>query len=465
MTMTSLSHDPRTILERAVRGTVLTPEHPGYLAAVQGWNLTVRQRPALVVRAASRHDVATSVRFARSEGLGVAVMATGHGVVTPCDGGLLLDTSALRSVRVSPRTRRVRVAAGTRWQEVAEALRPHGLAGLAGSSPHIGVVGYSLGGGFGWLGRRFGLASHHLTRAEIVTADGRVRRVSPAREPELFWGLAGGTGNFGIVTALEFRAHRLTKVFGGNLFYPISRLGDVATFFAGWAPELPDTVTAALTVVGFPPAPTVPEPLRGKRMVALRAVWSEDLPTGRAVMDGATAYLGSPVMDTFAEMSPAALGSVSADPVDPLPIVSQGELIADLDDDLIAALVSLVGPEDRSPLGMLELRTLGGALRGRHDQLSPMARTDARYSLYAGLLAGVPGQEGATQDFFTRLSAAVRGRATGDNYVNFLNSHGGRPPRVRAAYSTADWDRLVALKHEVDPDDLFRFNRNISADT
>lgn len=461
MTTTDLRHLPLTTLERSVRGTVLTPTHPAYLAAAQGWNLAVTQRPALIVRVANRDDVRTSVRFARSAGLGVGVMATGHGVVTPCDGGLLLDTSALRGVTVEPRSRRVRVAAGARWQEVAEALAPHGLAGLAGSSPHTGVVGYSLGGGFGWLGRRFGLASHHLLRAEVVTADGRLVHASRHRSPELFWALAGGTGNFGVVTALEFRAHPVARVLAGNLYYPITRLADVAMFFADGAPELPDTVTAALTVRAFPPVASVPEPLRGQRLVALRSVSCGEPSTRRTLVDRALAHLGRPVVNTVTEMPPAALPTVSADPVQPVAALSHTELIRDLDAGLIDGLMPVVGPGTRSPLVMVEFRTLGGALHGRPDQLSPMAHSEARYSLNAIGLAGAPEAADAVEADLTAVATAVRGQATGASYVNFLDSRMGQPHRVRAAYSADDWARLIAVKQRYDPEGMFRFNRNI----
>ena len=166
---------------------------------------------------------ATRSRSRRTAGLGVGVLATGHGTGTPCDGGLLINTSRMRGVRVDPAARVARVEAGAVWEDVVEAAAAHGLAGLPGSSTTVGVVGYTLGGGFGWLGRRYGLAAHSITRAEVVTADGEFVTASPDEHPDLFWGLQGGTGNLGIVTAWSSALHPVRQVYGGNLYYPLER--------------------------------------------------------------------------------------------------------------------------------------------------------------------------------------------------------------------------------------------------
>jgi FAD/FMN-containing dehydrogenase len=460
--MTSTITADQRRLRAAVRGAVLAPGDPGYAAAAQGWNLAVRQRPAIVVRAAHPADVQAAVRHARTCGLGVAMMATGHGIVTPCDdSGLLLDTSALTEISVDPVAARVRVGAGVRWDALTDALTPHGLTGLPGSSPITGVVGYTLGGGFGWLGRRFGLASHHLLGAEIVTADGVARRVTPDSQPDLLWALGGGTGNFGVVTALEFAVHRLSRVYGGNLYYGIERAADLLECFAGWSADLPEEMTAAATFRAFPSLPTVPEQLRGRRLVALRGVHCGDRPDGVALVDAVRSALGPPVVDTFAEMPVAALPSVSLDPVQPLAAVSHAELLERLTPELIGDLVGLVGPDAVTSFVMLELRTLGGALRGGSGALSPMAHTRANYSLNAIGLTGTGRQESALRRQLRTLEEVLRPHATGDNYVNFLDSRMAGPARVRAAFSDEDFARLVAVKERYDPTNLFRFNRNI----
>ncbi len=379
MTTTSLDH--------GLTGTLWRPGDTGYDEATQGWNLSARQHPAAVVLAQTEADVRWAVGYARDQGLGVGVMSTGHGVTAPCDGGVLVNTSRMRGVHVDPTTRRATVQAGARWTDLLPLADAHGLTGLPGSSPHVGVVGYTLGGGFGWLGRAFGLSSHHVTRARVVTADGQMLVASETENADLFWGIRGGTGNFGIVTELELRLVALDEVYAGNLFYPLERAAQVLAAFARWAPTTPNELTAAVTLRGFPPLPTVPEPLRGKRFVLIRGAYAGSPTTGARLVDEMRAALGPALMDTFGPMRPAQLGSVSMDPVDPLAAEGHSDLLRGLTPELIAALADLEGPA--SPLVMLELRQLGGALVGPPGALSPMAHTSAAYSLNAiGLTPG-----------------------------------------------------------------------------
>ncbi len=453
-------------LEHRLHGRLFLPEDDGYDLVRRAWNLRAQHRPAGVVVAENSDDVRRSVEFATRHGLGAGVMATGHGTGTPCDqGGLLINTSRLRRVDVRAGSRSALVAAGARWQQVIDAAAPHGLAGLAGSSPGTGVVGYSLGGGFGWLGRKFGLASGSLTHAEIITAGGERQHVSADRQPELWWGLRGGTGNFGIVTGLGFRLHQVARVYAGNLYYPLDRAADVLGFFAQWTRGVPDDLTAAATFRSFPPLPTIPAQLRGKSFVAVRGCWSGHPAEGAAVINQARATLGAAAVDTFATMPTAALAQVSMDPVDPLPAANHSELLTDFTDETICTLVDLAGAAARSPLVMLEIRHLGGALTSRPDELSPMAHSTARFSLNAIGITATPEQDRAVRDHLARVAREIRPFVTGANYVNFLDADGAIPERVAAAYSARDLRRLHRLKLRVDPTDTFRFNRNIPAPT
>src|SRR4028119_867551 len=248
-------------------------------------------------------DVMAAVSFAREFGMGVGVMATGHGVGAPCDGGVLVNTSRMRGVRVDPVARTARVEAGALWADVIPEATAHGLAGLVGSSSHVGVVGYTLGGGFGWpgrrrgrnatrgpdaagapgggcggRGRRFGLTATSVTEADVVTADGELLRVSAEENPDLFWGIGGGGGNFGIVTSLEFRLYPVTSVYGGNAFYPVERAGEVLELYARWSRDLPDDMTTAVAFMNIPPLPDIPEPLRGGSFVVVRGCYSGTKP-------------------------------------------------------------------------------------------------------------------------------------------------------------------------------------------
>ena len=440
----------------------MLPGDEAYDAARAAWNLNAEHRPALVVLAESAEDIGRAVEFARTEGLGVGVLATGHGTGTPCNGGVLINTSPMRGVHVDPAARVARVEAGAVWHDVLEAAGVHGLTGLPGSSTTVGVVGYTLGGGFGWLGRRYGLAAHSVLRAEVVTADGRLVTAGPDEHPDLFWGIKGGTGNLGIVTALEFALQPVRQVYGGNLYYPLDRAADVLEFFAQWSRSAPLELTPAVTFRMFPPLPTVPEPLRGTTLVAIRGCFCGDPVEGRALIDQARAALGPAHLDTFAEMPAAGLAAISMDPVDPLGAMNHLELLRDLTPATIDALVELAGPEARSPLVMLEVRQLGGALKGPAGALHPMAHTDAAFSLNAIGITPTPERETAVRTHLKKVEERIREHVTGDTYVNFLDLEGATPERIRAAYSADDWHRLVRLKANYDPNNVFRFNRNIS---
>jgi FAD/FMN-containing dehydrogenase len=451
-------------LRARLRGMAVRPGDDGYDEGRTAWNLNAVHRPALVVLAEGSEDIRCAVEFARTVGLGVGVLATGHGTGTPSDGGLLINTSRMRGVRIDPDARVARVEAGAVWDDVVEVAAVHGLAGLPGSSTKVGVVGYTLGGGFGWLGRRYGLAVHSVLRAEVVTADGQLVTANADEHPELFWGIKGGTGNLGIVTALEFALHPVRQVYGGNLFYPLERAADLLGFFAQWSRSVPQELTSAVTFRTFPPLPTVPEPLRGSRLVALRGCFCGDPADGEALIDQARAALGPAKIDTFAEMPAAALAAISMDPPDRLGFMGHIELLRDLTPGTIDALIDLAGPEAQSPLAMLEVRQLGGAISGPADALSPMAHTDAAFSLNAIGITPTPDTQAAVRAYLKKVEATVRGHATGDTYVNFLDLEGATPERIRAAYSADDWDRLVRLKAHYDPNNVFRFNRNIQID-
>ncbi len=448
-------------LRDTCQGEVVGPGDAGYDRARAAWNLNVDHRPAVVVLAESAHDVAQSVRLAGQAGLGIGVLATGHGTPALTEDGLLVNTSRLRDVSIDPVTRTARVAAGAVWQDVMTAAAAYGLTGLPGSSTTVGVVGSTVGGGFGWLGRKYGLAAHSVIRAEVVTADGELVMTSADEHPDLFWGLLGGTSNLGLVTALEFRLHPVRSVYGGNLYYPLDQARAVLEFFAEWAPTTPVELTAAATFRSFPPLPGVPAALRGRSLVAVRGCFCGDLGAGQALVDGARDALGPGLVDTFTALSTADLATISLDPVLPVGALNHLELIRDLTPSAIDAVVEVAGPQSQSPLAMVELRQLGGALAGSPQSLDPMAHTAAAYSLNAVGVTPTPTQAAAVRDHLSLLASRIQPYATGDTYLNFLDLEGATPERIRAAYSPADWDRLVRLKTAYDPANLFRFNRNI----
>ena len=450
-------------LRAGLRGTAYAAGEDGYNEACRAWNLNAHQEPALVVMAEGAADVMAAVRFARELGLGVGVMATGHGVGAPCDGGVLVNTSRMRGVRVDPVARTARVEAGALWTDVIPEAQAHGLAGLVGSASHVGVVGYTMGGGFGWLGRRYGLNASGVTEADVVTAEGELLRVSAGEHPDLFWGLGGGGGNFGIVTSLEFKLHPLTAVYGGNAFYPVERAREVLETYARWSAELPDEMTTAVTFMNIPPLPDIPEPLRGGSFVAVRGCYSGENPEdGEEMFRPVREGLGDPVMDTFGVMPVAAMDAISMDPVDPIGAVQHSEMLRDFSPGAIDALLEVAGPESGSPLIMLEVRQVGGALARTPGRLSPMGGGEAGYSMNGVGATFTPEMAEGVKAHLARVAEATREHQTGETYVNFMELDAAGEERVRAAYPPEDWERLVALKDRLDPGNVFRFNRNIA---
>jgi FAD binding domain-containing protein len=266
-------------LTSAPPGRVVLPEHVGFNEARRAWNLAIDQRPAAVAFPESLQHVAAVVLFAREFGLRVAAQGTGHSAAPlgSLDDTILLKTDRMRGVSIDPARRTARVRAGTVWLEVVEAAARHGLAALAGSSPDVGVVGYTLGGGLSALGRRYGLAANHVSAIELVTADGRLVRADPENEPDLFWALRGGGGSFGVVTAIEFKLFSITQAYAGILWYPIDR--DLEVLHA-WREltqsDLPDELTTVGRFLNLPPIPEIPEPVRGQSFAIIEVYHLDD---------------------------------------------------------------------------------------------------------------------------------------------------------------------------------------------
>jgi hypothetical protein len=448
-----------------LRGTAYAPGEDGYDEARKAWNLNAHQHPALVVMAAGPVDVITAVRLARDEDLGVGVMATGHGVAYPCDGGVLINTSRMRGVRVDPEARTARVEPGALWADVIPEAQVFGLAGLLGSSSGVGVVGYTMGGGFGWLGRKYGFNADSVREADVVTADGELLRVSAYEHPDLFWGLKGGGGNFGIVTSLKFALYPLTTIYGGNLFYPLGRTAEVLDLYSRWVETLPDEMTTAVAFMNFPPLPEIPEPLRGGSFVSVRGCYCGEPPEAGEELLGPWREFGEPLVDTFGTMPYREMDAIGMDPPDPLTVYSHVELLYELSPEAIDKLVEVAGVESDSPLVMLELRQLGGALAQPPSDLSPIGRRDSKFIIFGLGMNPTPEATPEVAQLVQRHLAYVAEEMhpyeTGATYVNFLTFGDLTPERMQAAYSPEDWERLVELKDRYDPDNLFRFNHNI----
>ncbi|MTD55457.1 FAD-binding oxidoreductase [Amycolatopsis pithecellobii] len=451
-------------LRGEVQGGVYMVSDKGYDQARTGWNLSTEQRPALVVMAERAADIVSAVGFARDEDLTVGVMATGHGITAPVDeGSVLVNTSRMRDVHVMPETRTARVSAGAKWADLIPKAAAHGLAGLWGSTSDVGIVGYTLGGGFGWLGRKYGLACDSVKSAEVVTSAGELVTASAEQNADLFWGLKGGDGNFGVVTSLEFSLYPVSQVYGGNLFYPIARATEVLDLYSCWSTSVPDDVSSTFAFTNLPPLPEVPASIRGKSWAVLRFCYSgDDLEQrGEDNLRPWREELEKPAVDTIGVMPYGSTDTLSMDPVDPVATYDHTEMLTDLSPAACRTLIELCGETSGSPLIELQIRHLGGAASRPSESLNPMGHNDARFLLY-GLGGNFTSEMGeAVGKYLARVAADVDPHTGGTQCINFLALDGATPERVRAAYTERDWERLVATKDRWDPANRFRFNHNI----
>lgn len=435
------------LLGRRLAGAVHRPGSDGYGRLATPFNLAVPVRPLAVVEAREARDVVEAVRFARRHGLQVGVQATGHGVPESYDGALLVHTGGLDECTVHP-DGRARVGAGVRWQRVLDAAGPLGLAPLAGSSPHVGVVGYTTGGGVGPLARTFGFASDRVTAVELVTGDGVLRRCTATEHADLFWAVRGGKAAAGIVTALEFDLVPVAGLYAGALYFGPDDVRTVLHAWRRWCPGLPEQATTSVAVLQLPPLPGVPPQLAGRTTLAVRFTWVGDAAAGEAALAPLRAA-ATPVLDAVAPLPVEALGAVHADPVDPMPVHEDADLLTDLTDEAVELLLAVAGPGAGSPQAMVEIRQLGGALARAPRTPSALCHRDAAYWL---LVVGVPaGPQGAQVPEHARVLREVLAPwATGATLPNLAPGTGG--DRLARSYDAATLERLARVAREHDPD-------------
>jgi FAD/FMN-containing dehydrogenase len=410
-----------------------------------------------VVEAANVVDVAATVRYAADHGLRVAPQGTGHnaGPLRLGDDVLLLRTGALDELSIDAERRSARAGAGLRWGAVADAASDAGLAPLSGSSPTVGVAGYSLGGGFGWLGRRHGLQTNAVTAIELVTADGQLRRVDADNDSELFWALRGGGGNFGVVTALEFDLFETPEVYAGALFFPFERAGEVMQAWYAWSHGLPEEVGTTGRVVQVPDLPELPEIVRGKSFAVVQVAYLGDESAGAEIIRPLV-ELG-PEMNTFAMVPPAALGYLAMDPEDPMPYASAAAVLGDPGSLGIDKFVAATGPGSGSTMVSVELRLMGGALARSAGHHGARATLAGSYLMFAVGLVTAPDQLSAVTEQAEGIASALAQWAEG-SYANFVEV----PSDARGFYDDETWRRLLAVRAKVDPDRLFRANHEVA---
>jgi hypothetical protein len=445
-------------LRTSLDGKVSAAGDPDWDIARQAFNLSLDQRPELVAWPAGPDDVARVVRFASQQGLRVAAQLTGHGAgpLGDLEGTILLKTSAMTGVQIDAGRRRATVAAGARWQDVVPGASELGLAALHGSSPTVGVVGYSLGGGISWYVRKLGLQANSVTAAELVTADGHLVRVDHEREPELFWALRGGGGNFGVVTALEFALYPVDEVYAGALFFPFERAAEVLHAWREWTASAPEEVTSQARLLQLPPLESIPEPFRGGSFAVVSAAYLGTQAAGSQLL-GPLREL-APQLDTFATVPPAALAALHMDPPDPPPYLSGDAMLGDLPPVAIDELMSVAGPGSGSPLLSVELSHLGGAAARPRPGHGALPALDGSVLVVSVGVTPDPQTKAATIAQVAKISRALEPYRAAHRYYNAVETEAD----PSAFFDRHSLDRLRRVKEKYDPGDLFRANHEIA---
>jgi FAD/FMN-containing dehydrogenase len=468
--MTGLDGEPVEIdvpaleaLSTRLAGSALRPGDAGFDEAVRIWNAMISSSPALVVQPDSAADVREAIAFARANRVRVSIKGGGHNIAgtSLADGGLTLDMSRLRSIEVDPVRRLARVGAGCLLGDVDRATQEHGLATVLGSVTETGVAGLTLGGGFGYLTRRFGCTVDNLEEAEIVTADGTVRRAAGDEHEDLFWALRGGGGNFGVVTRFTFRLHEVgPEITGGLVFWDAEEADEVAALYREVAEAAPRELTLVLLMRLAPPAPFIPEPWHGKPVVGMLACHTGDL--SKAAKDlPPIRTLGKPIADTIVQMRYVELQSMlDASQPNGMHQYWKSEFLARLPDGLLHAYREQAAGI-ASPMSQAMIFQLGGALADHDPGATSFGNRDAAHIFFA---AGSwrPDSPDAERHRAWARSAweAIRPYSTGGNYIN-LQTTDEDETRTRAAYRD-NLGRLARVKAAYDPDNLFRVNRNIA---
>ncbi|MEW9520670.1 FAD-binding oxidoreductase [Streptomyces tubercidicus] len=466
-----------------VRGPVLVPGDDGYDAERSGFQLARRHRPAVIVGARCAEDVVAAVRFARAQGLPVAVQATGHGLSAATDGGLLISTRRMAGVRVDAAAGTARVEAGAVWGQVIEAAAPHGLAPLNGSSPGVGVISYTLGGGVGVLARTYGFASDRVRSVDLVTADARELRVTAERDPELFRALLGGGHGLGVVTAMEFGLVPVARLYGGQLVFGGEQIDEALAAYLHWTGTVPDELTSSLALIAYPDLPQLPGALRGRYLAQIRIAYTGSAEEGERLVAPLRA-VGPRVSDDLREMPYAESHTIHRDPADPHAYDGDNALLSGLDAAALHRVAALTGPA-APVMCVVQLNHLGGA----------MATGGATGGVSAGAPAGAPAGSVGHRDarYALRVLSPLTGAAAGDGpggaeaaavladvralhaealaavapwrlgrSVNFLlGGHGDRPDAdevARSVHAPEEHRQLAALKAHHDPENIFRFH-------
>jgi FAD/FMN-containing dehydrogenase len=441
-----------------VAGSVLLPGDAGYDDERAVFNLNHELTPAVIVVPESAADVQAAVSFAAGQHRPVLVKTTGHQIVGRAHGAVVIATHRMNDITIDAAGRSVRVGAGVLWSEVIAKTTEVGLAPPNGSNPSVGVSGYTLGGGLSpTLGRSHGYAADHVRSLDVVTADGELRHVNAESEPDLFWALRGGKGNFAVVTALEFDLFPVSRLYGGGLYFPGDRTADVLRAWTAWHPSTPETMVTSIAVMRMPSMPEVAEPLRGKFLVSVRIAYNGTTADGERMIEPLRAVAPA-VLDTVRDMSYADVASIHSEPTDALLYYERGIMLRELSAQAQDKLIELVGPDAETALAIAELRALGGAWDREPTVPNAVATRGLPYSLL-GVSAGPLSEEQQLKMSVAKLLDGMKPWQGARRNVNNLAPD--EAADAAAIYGPERYERLASIKKTYDPANMFRLNHNV----
>jgi FAD/FMN-containing dehydrogenase len=446
-------------LKASLHGDLLQPGDEGYDSARGVWNGMIDRKPAFIVRCAGVADVIAAINFAREQGMAVSVRSGGHSMAGygTNEGGMVIDLSGMKAIAIDPLRCTARIGPGLTWREVANTLQPYGLALTSGDVATVGVGGLLLGGGIGWMVRKYGLAIDRLRAVEVVTADGQLLRASADENGELFWGLRGGGGNFGIATAFEVDLHPGGTILGGAVFYEATEAERILRDYARVASEAPDGLATQALLVLAPPAPFIPPEKYGTPVVAILVCYTGDLAEGERVV-APLRQLATPMADVVAPIPyPAIFAFTEIGEMRGLQHHVRSQFFETLSDEMLHALAE-AAQAIMTPETLVQLRVLGGAMSRVESDATAFAHRDKQGIVMVTNFGPPSADSAGLHARSEHLWQALSPYATGV-YVNFLMDEGERG--VHAAYPPATYARLAALKRRYDPTNLFHLNQNI----
>ena len=446
--------------ELSIRGRVATPSDANWDEARQAWNLAADQRPPAVAFVESADDASKAIKFAAENDLKVAGQGTGHGAVAIGSLGdaILIKTERMRGIEVADGT--ARIEAGVLAEEIGGAAHEKGKSFLPGTSPNVGVTGYSLGGGLSWFGRKYGWACNHVTAIELVTADGEPRAVDADSDPDLFWALRGGGGGYAIVTALHVDLVPVAEAYAGVLLFPPEVTEDGLRRYRDWTAEAAEEVGSMVRMLNLPPIPDIPEEIRGKKWLAITACCLGTREEGEKVI-APLREIGEPAIDSFDQIPATALTRIAMDPEPPVPALGHHATLSELPDDAIDAFVGAAGPETDSPLLAAELRHLGGALRRPPENAGALDKLDAEFVMLGIGMLMDPALRDPIEGQLDKLHDAIKPWAADGGYYNYAE----RPCDVEAILPEETCKRLSDVKRSWDPDNRIVANHSVAMAT